>query len=373
MPNNNLRLAGYDKQMVEYMEKHFHRCYNLNMSETSFINSEAQTFPVKVPEIVDQRTTADLIIRELPTHPENGIGGVILGIKDQIESGVNFDRNGVQVSTEKELVPLGLVDVDPNSIKDQSAKDAFDRATSIKSEGENIKLVEQSGKLMVQSEQTIEDIKVIEIYDANLPQTARYEDYLTRKASSQLTIDEQNLGFAIDSRKKEDFSPVQNLIIVDTSNGNAFDFRSMLPADWKLLNYIYGGDKYFSQEFKDKTISFGKIQSKEDLVKLFHEFGHTIFSANDDPEIYQQAITLWEESAGQLGGLKNLPSEIFGETVKLLGRNERGASARGLELIKILKQKGLDLKIDIQRQIEIVEGALETYRKGFGVTKTKFK
>ena len=345
------------------------------MSETSFAEFGIQPSLVKDSEtFTDQRTTGDIVLRELPTHiSENGIGNVIIGLKDQIESGVNFDGNGVQVSTEKELMPLGLVDVDPNSIRDQSAKDAFDQAISIKNENENIKLVEHQGKPMVQSERIIGDVKVIELFDASLPQTAKYKSYLDRRASGQLTIDEQNLGFGIGSRKKEDFSPVQNLIIVDTSNGNAFDFRSMLPTDWKLLNYIYGGDRYFSQEFKDKTISFGKIQSKEDLVKLFHEFGHTIFSANDDPEIYQQATTLWEESAGQLGGLKSLPPKVFDRTVKLLGRNERGASARGLELIRILKQKGLDLKIDIQQQIKIVEDALETYRKGFEVTKAEFK
>ena len=35
MPNNNLRLAGYDKQMVEYMEKHFHRCIIRPMHQIS--------------------------------------------------------------------------------------------------------------------------------------------------------------------------------------------------------------------------------------------------------------------------------------------------------------------------------------------------
>jgi hypothetical protein len=345
------------------------------MSETSFTDLDTQQFLVKTPETsVDQRTSGDLILRELPTHmPENGIGNVILGIKDQIESGVRFDGNGVQISTEKQLMPLGLIDIDPNTIADQSTRDAFDQAISIKDNNENIKLVDQSGKLMILSERTTGNIKVIEIYDASLPKTTKYKNYLDRRANGQLTLDEQNLGFGIDSRKKEDFSPVQNLIIVDTSNGNAFDFRQMLPDDWNLLNHIYQGDKYFSQEFKDKTISFGKLQSKEDIVKLLHEFGHAIFSANDDPEMYEQAIKLWEESAGQLGGLKSLPPEVFSKTVELLARNERGASARGLELIRILKQKGLDLKIDIQQQIKIVENALETYRKGFGVTKAEFK
>lgn len=345
------------------------------MSETSFVGTETQPFSVSAPEAnINQRTAGDLILRELPAHiPENGIGNVILGLKDQIGSGVNFDGNGVQISTEKELLPSGLVDIDPISIKDPLAKDVFDQAISIKDEYENVKLVEQQGKLMVLSERVIDGVKVIEVFDASLPQTAKYKDYLDRRANGQLTIDEQNLGFGMGSRKKEDFSPVQNLIIVDTANGNTFDFRSMLPADWKLLNYIYGGDRYFSQEFKDKTISFGKLQSKEDLVKLFHEFGHTIFSANDDPEMYQQAMKLWEESAGQLGGLKSLPPGVFGKTVELLGRNERGASARALELIRLLKQKGLDLKVDIQQQIKIVEDALETYRKGFGVTKAEFK
>lgn len=345
------------------------------MYEVSFSEFNTQPFLVNTPEmIVDQRTAGDLILRELPTHiPENGIGNVILGLKDQIESGVNFDGNGVQISNEKDLVSSGLVDIDPNSIKNQSAKDAFDQAISIKDDNENIKLVEQQGKLMVQTERIIGDVKLIELYDASLPQTAKYKNYLARRASGQLTLDEQNLGFGIDSRKKEDFSPVQNMIIVDTSNGNAFDFRQMLPDDWNLLNHIYQGDKYFSQVFKDKTINFGKLQSKEDIVKLLHEFGHAIFSANDDPEMYQQAVKLWEDSRFQLGGLKNLPPEVFSKTVELLGRNERGASARGLELIRILKQKGLDLKIDIQQQIKIVEDALETYRKGFGVTKTEFR
>ena len=146
-----------------------------------------------------------------------------------------------------------------------------------------------------------------------------------------------------------------------------------MPPGWELRSNIFVGDKHFSEDWDKKCINIGKIQSSKDLIIFLHEYGHTIFSANDDPELRSEAKKSWEESRFFTGQPTSLPPDKLKRTIELLARNERGASARALEFARILKQQGIDLKIDIPKQIKTVEDALDTYRAHYGSTKLGFK
>lgn len=95
---------------------------------------------------------------------------------------------------------------------------------------------------------------------------------------------------------------------------------------------------------------------------LLHEYGHSIIDANH-PDFYKEVKSLWEQVKWTTGGTKALAPEIVTRTAELVARNERGASARAIQVIRILREQGLDIGIGIDKISNLVDSALASHSR----------
>lgn len=326
----------------------------------------------------------DVILQDLHTRESSGgIGDVLRTLTSQLESGITPDVRGLKIADSiHEILPAGLVSeiergkiiTDLNHIGKWEDMVALVDSFELKDNGEHLRLINYNGKPFVVSEQEFDtSLKITNIFDPNYSNTKEYEDYLQRRGTGQLSREERTFGFDSSKRRKERYTLSHHLIIEDKRTHKVFDLASIIPSDWQLRYYPVSGYNNFAQDTDEKFISFEKIQKPEDMIKLFHEYGHAIFTANDDPTLYQEARKLREESLFHIGGTTAMPMEYLDRLRHLLARNEKGASARALWMSRMLKKDGIDLGVTPKDQIIILERGLDTYRKSLKASKREFR
>jgi hypothetical protein len=129
-----------------------------------------------------------------------------------------------------------------------------------KQPAENVLLVEADGRKLVVSEQEFGNLRLTTVMDAEASDTDDYGEYQRRKNAGELTLLERHSGFQ--GRKKEDRVIVSHLILEDTETKRAVDLRKIMPEDWTLGMSVEPGDKYFGQDYFDKSVTIGKITAR---------------------------------------------------------------------------------------------------------------
>ena len=326
------------------------------------------------------------------------IGTVLGRLRNEVEAGISLDQRGIKVfSSVAEVLPADLSEAMQNNvvyhnqpieredwgegIKATSFKDevlskffdgdayeaALDFNRKLYSDKADVKLVRYGGTLVTVTEHMAGDqLRIIQVFGCDFPQTVAYREF--RRKVREENVDPTNWTLAKD--KKENYIPVHHLIIENIKSGKAIDLGSLLPDDW-ALQYLPTTTPFFSQDSDKKHLKCSEISSPELLVGALHEYGHCIADANN-PQLFREAKELWEGVRFQTGGPRALPPEVFNRTKELLVQNERGASARALQVLRILGEQGLETGVSIKDISRVTNEALSSYERNYPNGTTSF-
>lgn len=330
---------------------------------------------------------------------EKNIGAVLKRLRLQVERGITLNQEGIEVSSSvEEVLPVGLLQaiqtdvvchnepipreegmwgnksgffIDP-VLQKMFDGDAYDEVLNFQrnlyGENFNVKLVRYKGTLVVVTEhQAGERLRIIQVLDCDFPQTAKYRDF--RRKVREENLDPTSWPFAKQDQK-ETYILAHHLAIEDTKTGKAIDLKTLLPDDWTLR---YRPTTYlaFSQDSNKKHLRYSELSSPELVAGFLHEYGHCVFDAHY-PELCKEASELWQRSRLELGGPRALPPEVFTRTKELLVRIERGASAKGLQVLRILREQGLDIGVPLKVITDRIKDALASYERGYPGGTTSF-
>jgi len=320
---------------------------------------------------------------------DGNIGSVLERLRSHVEKGVSLKEDGLRVyNSIKEAVPPALtraMEVDVvfknqeiprekrlfgnSCFYDEKLKklfdvDAYDAVVKLYKDlygsSTNVKLIRYAGELVVVTDQKCgEKLRIVQVTDSDFP-----------IAESGINASELHQPDRI-ARKKTHI-PVRHLLIQDTVTGKVFDARSLLPDDWSLE---YAPDALwgkFSQSVSHKHLHYSELISPAKIAGIAHEHGHNLYTINDDPELAKEAERLWVESRFTPGGVQTLPPDVYRRTKKLLIANERGASAHGVQLLRMLKERGIDLGLSAEKLVEFYDKALVSYERLYRGNNTSF-
>jgi hypothetical protein len=337
----------------------------------------------------------DIISADLAKASDN-IGNTLAKLRSQVEAGITFNEEGVQVYDSMDNLPqetrryfandadiistneLPPLDSRSRGYRDENTGESIDvggmrtilEANDVvyKDKGNlNVKLVRNGENIRVVTEQSCGPrLKIYQIMGTEFPPTEEYEQYLRDFSEGK----ERQRPL----RTEENYLLVQHLIFEDTVTGKVFDARSLLPDDWEMRYVAWPENKLaaFGQDFDDQYVSYGNLMEPALIFGLLHEQGHNLYTANDDPELSDTAKELYARSKTQLGGSTSLPPDVYEETKRLLVANERGASAHAFQIIRILREKGIDLGVSTEELANLAHQALISYEKGYPGGETRF-
>lgn len=294
---------------------------------------------------------------------EESVEGVLRAISEQIEAGIDFRRKGIEVCDSiEEALGESFVEAYESKVvlenqlpekREFPEGDVYERLIhhyfeDRKERPSNLKirLFKHNGEVLVGLDYDFNNqIRLLQIMDAVYP----------------------------------GYCNVQHLLFVSKDIGKVFDVTTLIPkSKWRGMEWTlrYMPDETikpfmerYGRDYPDKKnesfIVYGDLDSPGKIAALFHEFGHQIVTSNSDRKLAQEAQELRTRSMFQLGGASNMPKEKFIRTKKLLVINERRASARGLWLLRALKQKGIDFGVKMREFVKPLDDALRTYERGY--------
>jgi hypothetical protein len=351
----------------------------------------------KVEALKPQDSVENLICGDISTLTstsdgslnDGNIGSVLEKLRSHVEKGVSLKEDGLKIyDSIKEAVPPALtrtMEVDvvfknqeiprekrlfgnscfyDEKLKKLFDADAYDAVVKLYKDlygsSANVKLIRYAGELVVVTDQKCgEKLRIVQVMDSDFP-----------IAESDMNAGDlrQPDGIA----RKKTYIPVRHLLIQDTVTDKVFDARSLLPDDWSLEYAPDVSWGKFSQSVSHKHLRYSELISPTKIAGFAHEHGHNLYTINDDPELAKEAEKLWVESRFTSGGVQALPPDVHQRTKKLLIANERGASAHGAQLLRMLKERGIDLGLSAEELVNFFDKALVNYERLYRGDNTSF-
>lgn len=247
-------------------------------------------------------------------------------------------------------------------------------------DNQKVELVEKGGDIFVVAEFQINGLKITEIYDPDYPVSKAYKDWANLKSIynkaleerdrwlEQNKIDDESLYIVPMPTKPSDMAPemkdrdlpVTKLVVSDINNANSVNLADLLPSEFRL-NKILRITPGFNEDLKSKNINYSMITDIAHVGAVLHEWGHLVFSVNDDPAKQEIAEKMLMSSMQVNAKLQGSPQEI-----DILTENERGASDIMLEILKIWDEKGFQVRGLFDKSMDMAISALCTYQSVLG-------